>query len=138
MALTLEEKTRICALAAGERNAHDIVVLDVQSLSSVADRLLICSGTSDRQIKAIADAVSKELTQGGERPLAIEGYQQATWILIDSADLVLHIFEEETRHFYNLERLWHQAARVEVPGLTSATTPTLSPHTLLVEEGELK
>lgn len=126
MALTIEEKTRLCVLAADSRKASDIVVLDVQPLSSVADRFLICSGTSDRQLKAIADAVTEDLTTNGEKPLAMEGYQQGTWILIDCVDLIMHIFAEETRQFYNLERLWHQAARVEVAGITLAASAALS------------
>ncbi len=119
--LTIEEKTRICALAADSRKAHDIVVLDVGPLSSIADRFLICSGASDRQIRAIADAIRDELAKQGEKPMAVEGYDQGTWILIDCVDLILHIFDDETREFYNLEHLWHQAARVEVAGLSPAT-----------------
>ena len=122
MALTIEEKTQLCAQIADSRKAQDIVVLDVHPFSSVADRFLICSGTSDRQIKAIADAIEDELTKQGEKPLAIEGYDQATWILIDCADMILHIFDEETRDFYNLEHLWHQAPRISVPGLATTAS----------------
>jgi ribosome-associated protein len=121
MTLSIEAKTQVCALVADSRKAHDIVVLDVESLSSVADRFLICSGTSDRQIKAIADAIREELSQQGEKPLAVEGYEQGTWILIDCADLILHIFDDETRDFYNLEHLWQSAPRLEVAGLLPAT-----------------
>ena len=120
MAVTLEEKTRLCALAADERKARDIVVLDVNAISTVADRFLICSGTSDRQVKAIADAISEALATHGEKPRAKEGYQQGTWILMDCIDLVVHIFDEETRAFYNLEHLWHQAPHVEVTEIASA------------------
>jgi ribosome-associated protein len=121
MTLSIEEKTRVCALAADSRKAHHIVVLDVEPLSSVAERFLICSGASDRQIKAIADAIRDELSQQGEKPLAVEGYDQGTWILIDCADLILHIFDDETRDFYNLEHLWDQAPRIEITGLLPAT-----------------
>jgi ribosome-associated protein len=134
MALTLEEKTRVCVLAADSKKANDIVVLDVQPLSSVTDRFLICNGASDRQIKAIVDAITEELTKRGEKPLAIEGYQQGTWVLIDCADLILHIFDEDTRQFYNLERLWHQAARLKVAGLTDTTAPVLDLPSRFVEE----
>ena len=134
MALTLEEKTRLCVLAADSKKANAIVVLDVQPLSSVADRFLICNGASDRQIKAIVDAITEELSKCGEKPLAIEGYQQGTWVLIDCADLVLHIFDEDTRQFYNLERLWHQAARLKVAGLTDTTAPVLDLPSRFVEE----
>ena len=117
MALTLEEKTRLCALAADSRKAEGIVVLDVQPLSSVADYFLICNGTSVRQVKAIADAIDERLAQQGEKPLATEGYQEAAWILIDCADLVIHVFDTETRAFYDLERLWGRAARIDIPDL---------------------
>ena len=96
------------------------MVLDIQPLSSVADHFLICSGSSDRQVKAIADAIREELGKQGEKPLAIEGYQEGTWILIDCVDLVIHVFDEETRHFYDLERLWGRAERVDIPGLENA------------------
>jgi ribosome-associated protein len=126
MALTLEEKTRLCVMAADGKKAEDIVVLDVQPLSSVADYFLICSGSSDRQVKAIVDAIEEQLVQHGEKPLAIEGYQEATWVLIDSADLVIHIFDDETRRFYDLERLWGRAARVRIPELESSASRTLA------------
>ncbi len=134
MALTIEEKTRLCALAADGRRAHNIVVLDVQPLSSIADRFLICSGTSDRQIKAIADAIEDELIKQGEKPRAIEGYERGTWILIDCVDLILHIFDDETRDFYNLEHLWRQAPRVDVTGLTPTPSTVLGAEALLAEE----
>lgn len=135
MALTLTDKTQLCALAADSRKAEDIVVLDVQQLSSVADYFLICSGSSDRQVRAIADAITEELAQHGEKPLAIEGYQKGTWVLIDCADLIIHIFDHDTRRFYGLERLWHRAPHVEVPGIAFAMSQTAASEALLVEEG---
>lgn len=134
MPLTLEEKTRLCALAADSRKAEDIVVLDVQPLSSVADYFLICSGASDRQVKAIADAIDEQLAKSGEKPLAIEGYQEAAWILIDCADLVIHVFDDDTRRFYDLERLWGRAARVDVPGLAPPAERSLASSSVFVEE----
>ena len=135
MAVTLAEKTQRCALAADSKKAEDIVVLDVQLLSSVAEHFLICSGASDRQVRAIADAIAEELTQYGEKPLAIEGYQKGTWVLIDCADLIVHIFDDDTRRFYDLERLWHRAPHVEVPGIAFAIPRTAASEALLVEEG---
>ncbi|MGQ4808879.1 Ribosomal silencing factor RsfS [Candidatus Entotheonellaceae bacterium PAL068K] len=125
MALLLADKTRLCAVAADSRKAADIIVLDLQPLSSVADYFMICSGTSDRQVKAIADIIAKQLAQHGEKPLAIEGYQEASWILIDCADLVIHIFDDATRRFYALEHLWDQAALVEIPDLKAASAASL-------------
>ena len=135
MALTLAEKTQLCALAADSRKAEDIIVLDVQQLSSVADYFLICSGASDRQVRAIADAIAEELAPYGEKPLAMEGYQQGTWVLIDCADLIVHVFDDDTRRFYGLERLWYRAPRVEVPGVAFAMPQTAASEALLVEEG---
>jgi ribosome-associated protein len=121
MALTLDEKTRLCAMTADSRKAADIVVLNVQPLSSIADHFLICHGSSDRQVQALADAIEDQLVKHGEKPLAIEGYQGASWILIDCNDLIVHIFDEDTRHFYDLEQLWRRAERVEIAGIESAT-----------------
>src|SRR4029450_4474658 len=117
MALTLAEKTQRCALAADSRKAEDIVVLDVQQLSSVADYFLICSGAADRQLRAIADAIAEELAQHGEKLLAMEGYQKGTWVLIDCADLIVNVFDDNPRRFCDLERLWYRAPHIEVPGI---------------------
>lgn len=135
MVLTLAEKTQLCALAADSRKADDIVVLDVEQLSSVADYFLICSAASDRQVRAIADAIAEELAQHGEKPLAMEGYQKGTWVLIDCADLIVHVFDDNTRRFYDLERLWYRAPHVEVPGIAFAIPQTTTSEALLVEEG---
>lgn len=134
MTLTIEEKTRLCVLAADGRKAEDIVVLNVHPLSSVADYFMICSGTSDRQVKAIADAIDEQLVQNGEKPLAIEGYPEGSWILIDCADLIIHIFDDETRRFYDLERLWGHADRVDIPGIDPAPNRPLTSPTVFVEE----
>ncbi len=133
MPLTLEEKTRLCALAADSRKAEEIVVLNVQPLSSVADHFMICHGNSDRQVKAIADAVVEEITKGGEKPIGTEGYQEATWVLIDCADLVIHIFDEEIRRFYDLEHLWEQAECVDISDIVTSMSSSAS-TSLLVEE----
>jgi len=134
MALTLTEKTQLCAEAADSKKAEGIVVLDVQPFSSVADQFLICSGASDRQVRAIVDAIEEQLAQHGAKPLAVEGYQKGTWVLIDCADLVIHVFDDEMRRFYDLERLWYRAARLEVPGVAAVAAPAGS-AALLVEEG---
>jgi len=135
MALTLTEKTQLCAEAADSKKAEGIVVLDVQPFSSVADQFLICSGASDRQVRAIADAIAEELAQHGEKLLAIEGYQKGTWVLIDCADLIVHVFDDDTRRFYGLERLWYRAPHVEVPGVVFAMPQSAASEPLLVEEG---
>jgi len=135
MALTIVQKTHLCAVAADSKKAENIVVLDVQPLSSVADHFLICSGSSDRQVRAIAEAIQEQLIQNGEKPLAMEGYHTGTWVLIDCADLIVHVFDDDTRRFYDLERLWHRAARVEVPKVALAVSPSSASEALLLEEG---
>jgi len=135
MALTLTAKTQLCAEAADSKKAEGIVVLNVQPFSSIADHFLICSGASDRQVRAIADAIAEQLAQSGEKPLAVEGYQKGTWVLIDCADLIIHVFDDEMRRFYDLERLWYRAAQIEVPGVVAAVSGPSGSAALLVEEG---
>ncbi len=135
MALTLTEKPQLCAVAADSKKAEGIVVLDVQPFSSVADHFLICSGGSDRQVRAIAEAIEEQLAQSGEKPLAVEGYQKGTWVLIDCADLIIHVFDDEMRRFYDLERLWYRAAPLEVPGVAAALSAPPASAALLVKEG---
>ena len=132
MDLSLDERTRICVQAADSRQADDIVVLDMTPHSSVADRFVICQGRSDRQVKAIADAVEEQLGKNGEKPRAVEGYQTGSWILIDYVDLVVHVFDPETREFYGLERLWGHADQLAIPELPTAN-PASASESLLVE-----
>ena len=132
MDLSLDERTRICVEAADSRQADDIVSLDMEPQSSIADRFVVCQGRSDRQVKAIADAVEEQLGKNGEKPRAVEGYQTGSWILIDYVDLVVHIFDPETREFYGLERLWGQAGQATVP--ESSAYPPSGSEALLVEE----
>ncbi len=111
--LSPREKSRIAVLAALDRKADRPVVLDVKALSSFADYFLICSGRSDRQVRAIADAVVDALKRLGRAPLGVEGHSEGRWVLIDCADVIVHVFHEPIREFYNLERLWHSSPRVD-------------------------
>ena|SRR5579875_777495 len=99
---------RIARLAF-EKKASDLVELDLRSLVNYTDRLLICSGQNERQTRAICEAVVEELDRSGVRPRRIEGLPQASWILIDYLDVVVHIFTPMTRSFYRLESLWGEA-----------------------------
>ena len=108
------EKSRIAVLAALDKKADRPVLLDVRTLSSFADYFLICSGRSDRQVQAIADAVVESLKRIGRPPLGVEGHSEGRWVLIDCADVIVHVFHEPVREFYNLERLWHNAPRVSL------------------------
>ena len=112
----LDERVRLALHAAGEKKAHDLVVLDLREVASFTDYFVIASGTNVRQVQAIADAVEEHLRKDlGVRPARVEGYNSAEWVLLDYGDFILHVFEEKSRRFYDLERLWRDAARVPVP-----------------------
>ncbi len=100
--------------AALDRKALDLNVLDLEGVCSFTDYFVICTGTSTRHTQAICDAVIDELEKSGTRPRHIKGYNRAEWILVDYLSFVVHIFSDNARHFYDLERLWKNARRVEV------------------------
>ena len=102
--------------AADEKQAVDIHALDLRGITTMADVFLICHGRNTRQNQAIADEIEKQLKEvHGERPLAIEGLTNAEWILMDYGDLVVHIFTEKSREYYDLERLYRDAKRLSLP-----------------------
>ena len=106
----LDERLRAALHAASERKAHDLVVLDLREVASFTDYFLIASGTNVRQVQAIADAVEEELRKRlGVKPARVEGYKSAEWVLLDYGDFIFHVFEEKSRRFYDLERLWGDA-----------------------------
>jgi ribosome-associated protein len=98
-----------------DRKAYDLVVLETGDVSSIADYFVICSGRSDTQVQALAEAVQEHLGAQGVRPLAIEGFPHGQWVLVDYGDVVVHIFYVPVRQFYDLERLWTRAPRAELP-----------------------
>ena len=104
-----------CAAAALDKKAIDLVVLDVGALTSIADYLVICTGRSDRQVQAIAQAIDEELRTRGSRPTAIEGMTRGQWVLMDFNDVIVDVFQKEVRDFYDLERLWEHAPEVPLP-----------------------
>lgn len=103
------------ARAALDKKAYDLVVLETATITSIADYFLICSGRSDTQVQAIADAVQDRLARHGIRPLSVEGYERGLWVLLDYGDFVVHIFQVPVRRFYDLDRLWGNAPRVDLP-----------------------
>ena len=109
------ERALECTRAALDRKAYDLVVLETGHLSSIADYFVICSGRSDTQVQAIAEAVEAHMAARGVRPLSVEGLPRAQWALIDYGDVVVHVFYVPVREFYDLERLWVRAPRVELP-----------------------
>jgi ribosome-associated protein len=101
--------------AADDKKALDLVVLDVREVASFTEYFLIAGGTNTRQVQAIADGVVERLKELKRRPARVEGYNGAEWVLLDYGDFVFHVFEEKARRFYDLERLWRDAVRVELP-----------------------
>jgi ribosome-associated protein len=110
---------RIAADAAYAKKAAGLVALDLRELDGVADLFLICSGSSEVQVKAIAEAVEEKLTEAGYKPWHVEGREGRRWVLLDYVELVVHVFHEHTREYYLLERLWGDARRVDL-GLADA------------------
>src|SRR4051812_42938348 len=116
----LDERIRAAVHAAGERKALDTVVLDLRDVASFTDFFVITSGTNVRQVQAIADAVEEHLRKNLRvKPARVEGYNSAEWVLLDYGDFIFHVFEAKARRFYDLERLWRDAARVELPEETA-------------------
>ena len=101
--------------AARSRKAQDLLVLDIEVVSSFTDTFILCTGANSRQVQAISEAIEQSLKDGDTRPLGVEGYANAEWILMDYGDFVVHIFSPAAREFYSLERLWKNAPRVEIP-----------------------
>ena len=104
-----EELAAYSTQLALSKKAEDIVILDVRDLTSIADFFVICSGDSDTQIKAIADAILDGLEKEEVKVWHVEGYNGLRWVLLDYVDFVIHIFQKDVRPFYNLERLWGDA-----------------------------
>jgi ribosome-associated protein len=107
--------------ACREKKAEEINILELEKGSgSFTDYFVICSGTNPRQIQAICDEVEERLNQAGLRPTHIEGYKQAEWVLLDYVDFVVNVFSEKARRYYELERLWKSAKRLEPAELESS------------------
>jgi len=106
----------IAVRAAESKKATDIKVLDLTGITSFADYFVLCSGSNQRQIQAIADEVTLQLKhQAGELPMSLEGYEQGEWVLADYGDMLVHVFSAKARAYYDLERLWRNAKPVEIP-----------------------
>jgi ribosome-associated protein len=111
--------------ACQEKKAEEITILELEKDSGAfTDYFVVCSGTNPRQIQAISDEVEDRLENAGLRPTHVEGYKQAEWVLLDYVDFVVHVFSEKARRYYDLERLWKSAKRLELAELAAAKTRT--------------
>ena len=107
-------KVALIVEAALERKVNDVVGLDVREISSFADTFIIATGTSDRHVRSVADSIEAALKAHGDPPLGIEGYDEGRWVLVDCGDTIVHIFQQEIRDYYDLERLWSDAPALEL------------------------
>ena len=117
-----EARVLLCVNTLLEKKAKDIIIINVREISSFTDYFVICSGTSDRQVKAIASFIQESLKKSGIHPLGVEGETYGKWVLIDYDDIIVHIFQEPVRTFYDLERLWPEAPRMAISDDTTEVT----------------
>ena len=106
------ETAAAAARAAADKQAEDVVILDVHDLIVITDFFVVCTGTSDRHVKTVVEEVEKALRGLERKPVRREGAEDARWVLLDYVDVVVHVFAEEEREYYDLERLWRDAPRV--------------------------
>lgn len=109
-----KERLLLCINASLKRKAKSLTILNLKELSSFADYFIICSGTSDRQVQSIAASIRENLKEYGIIPLGIEGESLGKWVLMDYEDVIIHVFYEPIREFYDIERLWPDVPRMEV------------------------
>ncbi|MGD9563389.1 MAG: ribosome silencing factor [Pyrinomonadaceae bacterium] len=112
----IDPEVQLAVRCAADKKAIDIKVLDLRQVATFTEFFVIASGTNQRQVQAIADEITEQLKkQLGTRAIRVEGYSAGEWVLLDFGDFVIHIFNKEAREFYDLERLWRDAQRVEMP-----------------------
>ena len=110
------ERARRLAAAMADKKAEGLLALDVRQVASFADTFLFATGSSDRHVRTLADAVLERARADGDSPLGIEGYEDGRWILIDLGDVIVHVFQREVREHYALERLWSDAPLLDLEG----------------------
>ncbi|MGN0985502.1 MAG: ribosome silencing factor [Candidatus Enterenecus sp.] len=114
--MTSKEMIEVAVKALDSRKGKDIRVLRTEEQTTLADYFVICNGTSGTQVRALADAVEEAMSKAGEEPHHTEGHRGGEWTLLDYSAMVVHVFTEEAREFYALERLWSDAEPVDVSG----------------------
>ena len=116
----LDERAQLALRCAADKKAVNTSVLDLREIASFTEFFVVTSGTNQRQVQAISDEINEQLKkQLDAKPIRVEGYNTAEWILLDYGDFIVHIFEQKSREFYDLERLWRDAKKVEIPKETN-------------------
>lgn len=115
--MTVDLSLDLYVKAAIRKKAFGVVVLDVHDLTSIADAFIICSGRSNRQVTAIAENIRSFLKEQGKKPLNVEGIREGHWVLLDYGHVIIHVFYDSVRRFYDLEGLWADAERIKTPSL---------------------
>src|SRR4051812_45752487 len=112
----LDPELQLAIRSADDKKAVNMIGLDLREIASFTEYFIIASGTNQRQVQAIADEINEQLKKEMRRkPVRVEGYNSAEWVLLDYGDFVIHLFDKDAREFYDLERLWRDARRVEIP-----------------------
>ncbi|HEX8637229.1 MAG TPA: ribosome silencing factor [Pyrinomonadaceae bacterium] len=112
----LDEEVKLALTCASEKKASNLTVIDLREIASFTEFFVVASGGNQRQVQAISDEINERLKKElNSRPVRIEGYSSGEWILLDYGDFIVHVFEKNAREFYDLERLWRDAKRVDVP-----------------------
>ena len=115
--MTSRELARMACECIEEKKGIDIKVIDISKISVLADYFIIAGGSNLRQIQSIADNIEEKLGKAGSAPKSVEGYQTSNWILMDYRDIIIHIFNQEERLFYDLERIWADGTTIEMSEL---------------------
>ena len=117
--MTALETAKVAVKALDSKKGADIALMNIGGITTIGDYFVVASGSSTTQVKALADEVDEQLSKLGIEPKRVEGYQSANWILLDYYEVIVHIFLQETREFYSLERLWSDAPQVDLTGLVT-------------------
>jgi ribosome-associated protein len=125
MTLNSKEKALKIAKILHDKKASDIKILELKDLTIITDYFVICSADSTTQVKAITEYIEETMADEGLKPFSIEGFNYAHWVLMDYGDVIVHIFIEETRLYYDLERLWLDAPRIQFETFTSQKSPAM-------------
>ena len=126
----VRDLVRLAVRAAEEKKAKDVKAIDIRGLSAVTDYMIIATGSSDTNVRAIAEGVREKLLEKGERPFSVEGLQEGSWVLLDYVDFVVHVFHYEKRLYFGLEELWADAKPVplaEAPARKAGARPGAKP-----------